>query len=179
MISITEPLKEHLFNMKDEFYFAYHNNELVSKQIYHYFCSPYQYYKQYGNHSLDQFQISIEDINDEIVLKSLEIGLITSTFYLMFQDAPNFSREKYRCNQLEKLNIAKVIQLFYQNPSFAKDMILGFVQSDFYDKDEFDQKREIIKQSGKEHVLFSLYPMDPLDQAIYEYNKNKTYRKEN
>lgn len=172
--SITKPLTEHLLYLKDEFYLSYQNLELVTNQIYHYFCSPYQFYQQYKNPCFEEFQFTIENSKDEVFMKTLEIGLIASTFYIMFQDSPSQTLEKKRCNQLESLNLKSVIIKFFEEDQFAKDLILGFIQSDFYTEDEMNQKKDRIKQNGKDKVLRSLYPLEPIDQAIYQYQKKKT-----
>lgn len=171
--AITEPLKEHLFSLKNEFYFAYNDMEMVSHQIYHYFYNSNKYYRQYSKDIFDKFGISINTVEDEIFIKTHEIGIISSMFYLLYHDFPKDSYERKLCEQLENMNILKVITTFYQDSVFAQDLILGFIQSDFYSKEELNDKRNKLINSNKGRNIFFIYPCYLLDEISIEHQKKK------
>lgn len=169
--SLTEPIMKHLSTMEQEFYFAYQDLDLVSKQMYHYFISPFAYYQQY-DHCFSHFGIAVANQQDELFIKCYEIGLMASTFYLLYHKNPKHTYERIRCDQLEKMNMVDAVQTFYQDPIFAKDMILSFVKSDFFSEDEIEQKKQSVN-SKTTRTLTQLYPLYPMDRSIREYNKIK------
>lgn len=171
--SITEYIKEHLDSMYNYFYFSYQNIDLVTNQIYHYFTSPSKYYEQFN---LPFFKdISLDNNKTSSLIKLFEISFISSIFYCVsdYNESYLSLNEKNIHDQLEIMTLKQVIEHFYDNPIFAKEMIKVFIQSNIYSKEEIDLRQQRVIHKGKGKILANLYYPIITDLVIDGYYKTK------
>lgn len=173
--SITPYLKKHLGAMESSFYFCYQNIDMITKQLHHYFLSSEHYYQQYENHLFEEIGLNFSNPKHAFLIKSYEIGLIASSFYLISNiNYQNLSQTEQNIHdQLETMNMKQAIETFYQDPTFAKTMLRFFVYCDFFSPDEIKQMHNQIEKQDKSKVLMHLYPPVCIDLITEDYQKKK------
>lgn len=168
--SISQPLKVHLAYMKDAFCLSYQDMILVTRQMYHYFISPNQYYKQYAEDIFDPIGLDFNNPKDACMIKIYELGMMACSCYF-FSEVKNQKTSIH--DQLETMSIKDVIKTFYSDSHFALNMIHEFLNIEAFPQTILDQTQEKLKQNGKSKVLEKLYPPYLIDVSIHGYQKIK------
>jgi len=173
IFSLSNELKRHLYSIDESIHQGLGNqdNNYRNQVIYHYFCSPHDYYKQYDKCLYEVFQREIDEHSAQMI-KIFQIGILASNYYLTLKtNDENTYLDEYNLYLLEESSLKDVVKHFYKDKSFAFSLISSFYSSSYLSYDELLENRKKLRDKNEEKVLINLNPL--LIGEDLEYNMQK------